>query len=288
MKKALLLYSSHSGHGQMLVHHDKIIDGLKKAFDVVDEAKTESAEIGREVAIKACGVYDALIVAGGDGTFYNIVNALSNQENPPTLGYINNGTIGDIGRNFGIGGGYKKALKVIQEGKAVPFDVCQANDGYFGYVAAIGVYADIPYITPRKEKKAFGKISYYWWALRQVFTSKKIHAWIEADGVKYEQDVPFVLLMNGRNVGGFLVNTYGNIFDGKIELYLSKPSIFNSLLQYLFHRWTIKRISCKEVTIRTSSEDCWDLDGERGPTGELHVKVLPSRLKIYSRKGPKS
>ncbi len=285
MKKALLLYSSKSGHGQMVTHHDKIIAGLKKAFDVVDECKTKTAEEGQIAARNACGVYDALIIAGGDGTFYNAVNALAALENTPVLGYINNGTIGDIGRNFGIGGSYRKAIKTIQKGEIASFDIMQVNEGYAGYVAAVGAYADIPYITPRKPKKLLGRISYYLLAVKALFKRKKYHVWVEADGLSYEQDVPFVLLMNGTNVGGFYVNNYGNIFDGHLDLYLAKPALFNGLLQFLFHRWTIKRIECKEVTIRTDCPDPWDLDGEAGASGEIRVKLLPKHLRIFSNKG---
>ena len=285
MSKALFLYSTASGHGQVVKHHAKILEGLRKAFDVVDEAQTKSAEEGRQFAKDACGVYDALIVAGGDGTFYNVVNALAEMENTPILGYVNNGTIGDVGRNFGIGASYKKALKIIQDGFAVPFDICQTNENYFAYTAAIGIYADIPYVASRKQKKRFRRLSYYFLALRSVFKRYRIHASVEANGVTYEQDVPFVLLMNGRHMGGFLVNSYGNIFDGEFEIYLAKPGLFNGLLQYFFCRRKIKRIRTKEAIIRTTCNDPWDLDGEAGPSGELHVKVLPSRLQIFSAKG---
>ena len=284
MKKALLLYGDRSGHGQMLHHHQEILEGLKKAFEVVDEAKTTTSEEGRRLAKEACGVYDALIIAGGDGTFFNAINALAKEENPPILGYINNGTIGDVGRNFGVGGSYRKALKIIQEGNVVPFDICQANDVYFAYTASIGAYADIPYRTPRNRKKRFGRLSYYLLAFKTLFKRVRLHAIVETETETYEQDVPFLLLMNGRNIGGFRVNKAGNIYDGQFEIYLAKTGLFNGLLQYFFALRKVKRIRCKKATIRVEFPDCWDLDGEAGPIGELQVNILPAHLKVFADK----
>ena len=282
------MYSRSSGHGQMELHHAQILRGLHKKFDIIDERVTKTAEEGRELAIAACGVYDALIVAGGDGTFTNIVNALAEQENTPILGYINNGTIGDIGHNFGIRPSYRSALKVILKGTPTPFDIMKADGyGYFAYVAGVGQYADIPYITPRKQKKLLGRLAYYNIALKELTQFKKVHAKIVADGIEYEQDVPFVLLLNGKHVGGFLVNDRGNIFDGKMDLYLSKPGIWNGLGQFLFRRHHIKKIVAKDIYIHTDHDMPWCLDGEAGPLGDLHVTCIHNALRIYSLRGPK-
>ena len=286
--KALLVYSHSSGHGQMDLHHAQILRGLYKKFDIVDERVTRTPEEGRQIAIEACGVYDVLIIAGGDGTFCNTVNALAEQENPPVLAYINNGTIGDIGHNFGIRPNYRSALKAILKGKVTPFDIVKVEGhGYFAYVGAVGQYADIPYITPRKQKKLLGRLAYYNIALKELVHYKKVHAKILADGVEYEQDVPFVLLMNGKHVGGFQVNDHGNMFDGKMDLYLSKPGIWNGLGQFLFRRNRIKKIIAKDIYIHTDHTMPWCLDGEAGPVGDLHAICIHNALRIYSLRGPK-
>ena len=291
MKSALIVVSKNSGQGQFQRHKDKILARLNKVFDKVDISETSSAEEGHEVCKSACGKYHTLIIAGGDGTFHNAVEALAEMENTPVLAYINNGTIGDIGYNFGVGRSYKSALKVIEKGEIEPFDIARVNGQYyFDYVAAIGSYANIPLTTKRQRKKFLGSLAYYTDAVGEVFQIKRIHVEIVADGKHYEQDVPFVLLLNGKHVGGFMVNDKANIFDGTMELYLVKPGLFNGLLQFLPGRkGLIKKIVASTFDIHTSLEDTvWDFDGDVGPIGDIHVECLHHRLKAYSGKHPKN
>lgn len=287
MRNALVIYTNQSGHGQFHHHEKKIRAFLASQFDQVDYCCTSSAEEGRAKCQEACGVYHTLVIVGGDGTFHNAINALAERENTPVLAYINSGTIGDIGHNFGITKSYKSALKAIKKGNIVPFDIGKIGETYFGYVAAIGSYADIPYDAPREKKKKLGVIAYYYMAFKQLFHLKKVHTKVIADGVTYEADVPFVLLMNGKHVGGFWVNNRGNIFDGKFDLFLTKPGLFNGLAQWLMARNTIKHISATDIYIHTEDDMAWDLDGERGPTGDIHATIIHNALKIYSLTGPK-
>jgi diacylglycerol kinase family enzyme len=144
MKNALLLFSNQSGHGQFAAHEDAIVRGLHRTFDEVDVVFTASAEEGQKRAKEACGEYHSLIIVGGDGTFHNILNAVAEEKDIPIIGYINNGTIGDIGRNFGVTGSYKKALKIIAGQHVMEADVCKTGDRYFAYVAAVGSFATSP------------------------------------------------------------------------------------------------------------------------------------------------
>ncbi|MCR4562095.1 MAG: hypothetical protein K5694_02695 [Bacilli bacterium] len=290
MKNALLIYSKNSGTGHLALHHDKILAKLRTLFDVVDERQTASAEEGTEAAKSACGVYHTLIVAGGDGTFHNAINALADMPNPPVLAYFNNGSVGDIGYNFGVTRNYKTAIKAIEKGTIEPFDIAKVNDKYyFGYVGAIGSYANIPISTKRKRKKALGRIAYYTDAVGTALKYTKVHVRVKANDKLYEQYVPFVLLINGRHVGGFPFNENSSIFDGKMELYLAKPGIFNGILQMLpGRREYVKKIVASSFDIHTDIPDTpWDFDGDRGPKGDIHVECLHNHLKVYSLRHPK-
>jgi diacylglycerol kinase family enzyme len=143
MPSALFLYSDATGQGQVNRNLDKILFRLRKRFEPLDVVKTQSMEEGMRRAVDSCGKYDVLIFSGGDGTFNHIASSLVGKENAPTLGYINGGTIGDIGQNFGIHRSYKSALKIIEQGHTCGFDMGQVNDMWFTYVAAVGAFADL-------------------------------------------------------------------------------------------------------------------------------------------------
>ena len=285
MSKALFLYSDDTGHGQINRHLDEILARLRKRYPTLDAKKTSSAEEGAALARQACGVYDALIFSGGDGTFNNIVSALLEAENAPTLGYINGGTLCDIGRNFGIHGSYRRALRIIENGRTCGFDVGEVNGQMFTYMAAVGAFADISYSTKRKYKRRLGKVVYYFKAIGEALSPKKVRCHVEANGRKWDLKVPFILCLNGKNVGGFAVNSkHSSMHDGKFELFLTKPGLFNGLLHYLFFKTRTVKITSSEFKIQVDYPLPWTLDGEKGPNGNIHIVAKDSKLLIFCAK----
>lgn len=281
MQKALFLYSEATGQGRFLKDIDQIIASLGESFDLTVH-KTTSQEDLIESASSSCGVYEVLIIAGGDGSFNRVLNAIAVKEEIPTLGYIAAGTISDIGKNFGITPNYKKAVKIIKGGKTTCFDIGRINgESYFAYVAAVGAYSDISYATPRKMKKRLGRVAYYTRAVGEAVKPKRVKAHIEADGKTYDVKTPFILLLNGKCVGGFTVNPKGSVRDGKMELYLTRPGLFNGLLHYLFFKAGVRKIVANDIKISTDIDMPWCLDGEKGLSGDIHVETLPRKITIF-------
>ncbi|MCR5348165.1 MAG: hypothetical protein K6E59_00955 [Bacilli bacterium] len=282
MRKALFLYNGASGKGKTNRHLPEILARLEAIFDVVDVFKTSTMEEGMEKAKQACGVYDVLVFRGGDGTFNHIVSALYGMPNPPIMGYINGGTISDIGRNFGIKGNVRHALSIIEGGHTCGFDLGLVNGEVFTYMAAVGAYADIAYVTKRKYKKRIGRIAYYFKAIAEALRWRSVPCVVEAGGERVETKVPFLLCLSGKNVGGFRVNAReSNIHDGKMEMYLTKPGLFNGLLHYLFFKVRTTKIVASEFHVQISYPEPWCLDGERGPSGDVHIKTVDSGLRIF-------
>ena len=284
-RKALFLYTDDSGHGQVVAHLAQMIARLEEHFPRLETKRTYSMEEGAKLAREACGNYEVLIFSGGDGTFNNIVSALLDQENPPVLGYINGGTISDIGQNFGVKGNYRRALRIIEEGHTCGFDVGEVGGHYFTYMAAVGAFADISYVTKRKYKRRLGRIAYYTRAVGEALKPTRVHCHIKADGVDYDVNTPFILCLSGRNVGGFRVNSRkSSIHDGKFELYLTKPGLFNGLLHYLFFKMRTTKIEAADIDIQVDHPLPWCLDGEAGPIGDVHIKARDSKLRVFCAK----
>lgn len=281
--KALFIYNKTSGKGIIVKKKEFILSSLNEVFDEVDCVESLSEEHFLKVVSESCGKYDSLIFAGGDGTFNMTVNAIAEKDYRPTLGVIPTGTINDAAKNFGVPKNIKKALKIIKNQKTRKFDIGKLNHSYYVFAAAIGVYADIPIITTKKDKKKFGPFAYYFKAFPSFFKLRNIEGDIEIDGELHHYKTPFVLIMNSTHIGGFKINPKSNISDGKMDIFLSKPGIFNSLLQYLFFRHKVKHFQGSNIKVKVTCSDYWDLDGEKGPTGNADISVLASHISIYSK-----
>ena len=283
--KALFIYNSTSGKGKIVKKRGYIVSELKKVYSVLDEISSTSEEHFIKCCKEACGKYDALIFAGGDGTFNMVANAIAEEKERPILGVIPTGTINDAAKNFGITSNLKKAVKIIKNQRMRKFDIGKINDMYFVFTVAVGAYADIPITTTKEDKKRIGPLAYYFNAFPSFFKLRKVEGDVTIDDremIHYK--TPFVLVMNSTHVGGFNINPKSDIYDGKMDLFLVRPGIFNSLLHYLFFRHKIKHYQGSKLEITVDCDDNWDVDGEKGPSGNVTIEVIHNHLTIFCKK----
>ena len=282
MNRALLLVSGNAGRGLFAKHGKDMLKRLHPLFSYLEVVESFDLLEAEKLVKDKSQEIDTLIVVGGDGSFYNVINWLSKEKKKPTLAYINGGTMGDVGKNFGISKNYKKAIRLIEQGKVTSFDVVKAGDKVFAYMAAVGAYSDVAYKTERRKKKAFGILSYYFKSIREAFHKQNVSVSVTTDDGIVETKVPFLLILNGANVGGFRINKEGSINDGKMEIYLPKPGLFNGLIPFFLSPKKVKRVSTSKAHIHVDGDLTWCFDGEEAIKGDIDVEILPSLFKIYS------
>ena len=286
--KALLIYSHNTGASKRGFSNklQYVKDRLLTVFDVLDVICTISKEETRRLIASKGNDYDSLIIVGGDGTFNNALNAVMGLEERPTIGYLNFGTLGDVGKAFGLKNDYKKDVEIIVKQDAKDYDVGKVlssnNTYYFAYTCCIGAYSDIPYSVPRKRKRKVGKLAYYEKAVGEAFKKKLIPYKVIRDGNEtLEGESPFLMIMNGTHMAGFMVNKECVYDDGEFEFYITDKGILNGLLHYLPLK-NIKPLSIKECQIEAPVSDFWCLDGEKGPSGKISVEVCQKAIKIFT------
>lgn len=280
--KTLYIYSHKTGVGRSPKKDNKIISKLSKIYDVLECKETSTIEEFGEVVKSSIGVFDTIVVAGGDGALKLAVNELMKypKDKRPILGYLPAGSVNDAGKAFGCGHTIRSGLKNLAKGNIDDIDIVKANNEYINFVVAIGAYSDISYQTKRTGKKIIGRLAYYFDAIPRLFKKIRVNAEIEADGKKYNVKTPFILIMNSRNVGGFPVNFRYSVKDGMVEMYITKPGLFNGLLHYVFFKCRTLKIRAKSIKISTNSKEFWCFDGEKGDQGSIQIEVLQQELKV--------
>ena len=288
--KALLIYSHNTGANKKGFANklSYVLHRLATVFETLDPVCTLSKEEARRLIIQKGNDYDSLIVIGGDGTFNNALNSLMSLENKPTIGYLNFGTVGDVGKAFGLKNDFKKDVEIIVDQNIKEIDVGKLKQDqktyYFAYTCSIGAYSDIPYVVERRKKRRVGKLAYYEKAVGEAFKKKIIKYTAKVDGSKEVSGAsPFIMFLNGTHMAGFKINKECSYDDGEFELYLTEEGPFNGLLHYVPFK-NIEPLLIKKCEITVPKTEFWCLDGENGPAGEAVVEVCPKAIKIYTNR----
>ena len=287
--KGLLIYSHNTGANKRGFANklNYVKRRLDSVFESLDSVCTLSKEEARRLIVQKGNDYDSLIIVGGDGTFNNALNALMLLEKRPTVGYLNFGTLGDVGKAFGLQNDYKKDVEIIVNQAIQDFDVGKVTKDqdsyYFAYTCSIGAYSDIPYVVKRNRKRQVGRLAYYEKAVTEVFKKKLIpYKAIINHEEERSGESPFIMVMNGTHMAGFKINDECIYDDGVFELYLTDKGLFNGLLHYIPFK-NAENVAINHCQIAVPESEFWCLDGEKGPSGDIVIEVCRKALKIYAK-----
>lgn len=294
--KCLFVYNPKSGNGKIQKKEQYIVNKLKTKYEVVDILQTKFTGHANKVVKNTYYLYDTIVVAGGDGTLNEIINALAEKENAPNIGYIPTGTINDLANSLKIPKNINKALKIILKGKVFNHDIFKCNDKYGIYVCATGLFTDTSYGTNQNEKNKLGKLAYYIYGLNKIFKNEPIHVKIKYDDKVVEKNCSLLLILNSRRIAGFTVNKKAVLNDGMVDVVMvdcPKKKGFSFLglfrvvklflfgLNYCKNKKNITYLKLKNFDVSIKSKAKINLDGEQGLKGSFSFKSLDKGVKIF-------
>ncbi|MDE6412113.1 MAG: YegS/Rv2252/BmrU family lipid kinase [Clostridia bacterium] len=299
--KCLFLYNPNSGKGKIQKKMPLIERILKTRYDEVELYATKSAEDLQRKAAEGAAECDAVVFSGGDGTFNLVLGAIG--EEKIDLGYLPSGTVNDVARSLGIPKNIKKALKVVVGGRRENLDCMRVNDtDYAMYVVAAGAFTGATYSTPQKKKRRFGRLGYVFecWKKHMKFNTFPIEVTCGESTEKTK--AVLVLVMNGRSVAGLPVNKKASMQDGKMEIavlrergdlnFWGRARAFFGIIR-LFLRGPkceskhLLRLRGDKVSIKAEEDVVWDLDGEKGDSGNVEIQLLSKRVTMFVPKNKK-
>lgn len=295
MKKATIIYNPKSGRRTIRSRILKIVETISNADYRVEIFSTKYAghavEISRQTCQEGC---DLIIVAGGDGTISEVVNGLWTFENRPILGYIPSGTANDFASSLGIPFDINKCLDIIINGIHAKIDIGSFNnDKVFNYIVATGAFTRLTYTTPYKLKQLFGFFAY----LKDIFKEIPLikapfPLKLTVNDVAIEGQFVIALIINSPNFAGLKKVLPDSCMDDGIFDILLVPKSRRRKLMKTLHAITlglglnesslhgIKHIKGTSIAIETLKEIDWNIDGELGGKGEVHIDCKHKFLDI--------
>ncbi|HEY8405672.1 MAG TPA: YegS/Rv2252/BmrU family lipid kinase [Acholeplasma sp.] len=294
--KVYVVFNSNAGRGLFKYERPHIEDFFKRhqiTYTIEDLVTFEHSNGEFEQIIKD---YDVCIIAGGDGTVHSVVNKLMNvkKEVRPKVLILPFGTTNDTATMLGMRKKLDESLSLLLTENYYNMDLYKANDTYFVYAAAIGKFSKISYEINRQHLRFLGSIGYFLNMIRDLFNHYRMDVKIHVDGKTIEKKTFLILMIAGNQVAGFRLKHFSSIAklnDRQIGVRIFTRnhifSWFKMVWFYLFRGHHFKNdlhLNVKEIEIEIDPKYTWNIDGEKGMSGSLKLKVEPKALKVYASK----
>ncbi len=295
--KLLLVFNPRAGGGRAAKRLPQI-SKLFSASGVDSLVLTTRHENHAEKLVREARLneFDAIAVAGGDGTLSQVVNGLMSHhpdERRP-LGLIPIGTGNAFSRDIGLEpDAWREGIGVITKGRSQRIDVgkiCTESETFhFLNIAGLGFVTDAGRTAARL--KFAGKSAYTLATLWRCLLLKSHSLEIEVDGQSIRQDNLFAEVSNSRYTGtSFLIAPDAKIDDGLLDVVLVRRLSRTRLLRLFPSVFTGRHLAYDEVStrrgrvvsIRSPSGLELMVDGEfRGRT-PARIECLPGAIEMFS------
>lgn len=293
MKKMLFIYNPNAGKGLLKPKLSDVLDIMVKAGYELVVYPTQSYKDAYRKVVHMDNDYDMVVCSGGDGTLDEVVTGMMkrDKEDRIPIGYIPTGTTNDFANSLHISRDIMEAADTAVHGKPFACDVGRFNKDVFVYVAAFGLFTDVPYQTDQKLKNALGHAAYVLEGVKRLSNVPSYHIKITEDDRVIEDEFMIGMITNSKSVAGFrsIMGKDVKFDDGEFEVMLIKKpksliglqEIITALLVESFdtkHMYTFK---AKEITLESKEEIPWTLDGEfGGQHDEVHIINKKQALEI--------
>ena len=285
--RALAIVNPAAGGGTARADVDALLGTLRQRFATIDVEET-GAESPTAEDLARRGVaekYDAVLVAGGDGTVGVAARALVNTY--VTLGILPFGSFMNIARAVGIPREDRAAAaRIIADGHSRAIDVGRVGEHLFFEAAGIGLDAhafEAGHAFQRGERSSAVA------AVGALIRRSGVRVRIEADGRIHSHRVLQAVVCNGPWYGwGFEVAPGARIDDGKLELVVfggGRLAVLRELIAARIDRDRPargRRYLGKKIVL--SSREPLEVHADGQLVGSLPqtFETLPQALRVYA------
>ncbi|WP_261130169.1 diacylglycerol kinase family protein [Bacillus sp. Marseille-Q3570] len=284
-----LIVNPKAGDERLHEQMDQIITRLEHHFPTVNVFHTNKSGDAGQYINEYGKDADFIIGAGGDGTIYEIINAISPLENRPAFGIIPGGTCNDFSRALGLSQDPLIAAEQLCIQKFREIDVGKCNHQYFLNFWGIGLITEVSTNINPIMKENFGRLSYYLSTLQTLSQEYTFNLKLESDQCAFEGDAAMVLIGNGPFTGGIRAFFPGSdIEDGKLEVLIIESNRFQTFFDMLRAKVMnevpnsedILYFQTDSLSIETAPVQTIDCDGEREYHTPSTITVLPRHIQM--------
>ena len=266
---------------KVLAHAARILQAEVCGLDTT--SKQEFLTCARDLA----GKCDVLVVAGGDGSLSDVINAIDIKERP--LAYIPLGSGNAMGYALRLRGSVKEVATRIKEGSIRDFDLILCDERRLAYMVSIGLESAV--IKKRDEYKAQGTSGFkaYLMAFLAAYLKdfKGVKAHTAVNGQSFEAgSLLSLMIMKQPYYGyGLKVMPGARLDDRKLHVRVLQTGLMSSLLGGVTSLTVGNRVGLyrtgdrvsvvleRPLPMQTDGDVAWEAK-------EFHFRVLPGALRM--------
>jgi diacylglycerol kinase (ATP) len=230
---------------------------------------TQAAGDARRLAQEAVDqCVDMVVVAGGDGTINEVIQALAGSET--ALGVLPRGTVNVWAREVGIPLDIAGAREVLIYGQERTIDLGRVNERYFLLMAGIGLDGEVTHAVERRPVKRLGLVAYLFVGAWLGLGYPAFRAFLQVDGETIRASALQIIVGNTQLYAGALKYTWqAKVDDGLLDVcIIYKRSILGRIVVVLDflrrkhrQRW-IRYERCKQLKVLTRRAVGIQVDGD--------------------------
>lgn len=286
-----MIVNPNAGNKKLINSIEQIEEMLLSKFEEVTIHKTEKEGDGAKLVETLADDVDLLIGAGGDGTIYELINALAPLEKRPVFAIIPGGTCNDFSRTLGIDQHPVKAVEQILKQNTQKVDIGRSDNQYFMNFWGIGLVSKVSENIDSGTKQLLGRLSYYISAGQTVLEEEPFQLKIESETTSYEGEAVMLLIGNGSFLGG--IQSFfpsSSVQDGDLDVLIIKQTSIGQLWTWLQTRLQkevpsegnddLVYFRAKQLKIEATPNQEIDTDGEKTSNTPAIVTILQAHLEV--------
>jgi diacylglycerol kinase (ATP) len=252
--------------------------------------RTSLARLGVDIVEdeRSPGGFDAIVVAGGDGTLAREIPRALAFDVP--VGIVPLGTFNDVARALGLPLDVDGACEVIASGRTRRIDAARVNGAYFLTEASIGISSRLARAQRPRDKQRFGI-----WAILASLAliaraTRPFRIEVEHDGKYARVRAVQVTVANSQRFGGIIVVGDAAIDDGWLDCYTVEVGNLAQLFSVVAaiaggrrrSRSGLRTFRSTAFEIFTGRPHHISADGEPAGTTPARFEILRAALRVFS------
>ncbi len=295
--KILLIFNPQAGGGKASQKLENVKNLFTAAQIDIELILTEYRGHATEIVSKSdLSLYDGLVAAGGDGTFFEVLNGFFRNEGKHDipLGVLPVGTGNSLAQDIiENNDSLEDFIKLIKNGNTRAIDVIKVKNSsqefYYANTMGLGYVSDVN-ITANGIK-FFGKIAYTLGVLYHTMKLRTYPVKITYDDQVLNLNNVFISFSNSRYTGGnYFLAPAAKIDDGLIDLIIVNKLSRINLLKTFPKIFTGKHVEtrfvdtlkAKNIKIETQSKKFLSPDGEIFGQTPVEISCMANGIRVFS------